>query len=74
MIYYGIYLELKQCFIVLSWKNILKSILFMTFTDPLRTAKGNLSLRALKLNSNIMKLYKEGRFAPEWFINIISYS
>jgi len=33
--------------------------------DPLRTAKGHLSLKALRLTPNMMKMYEAGDFSPE---------
>ena len=40
--------------------------------DPLRTAKGHLTLRALRLTPAVMKLYQEGDFSPERY-SMLSY-
>ena len=33
--------------------------------DPLRTAKGHLSLKAMRLTPKMMKMYEVGDFAPD---------
>lgn len=33
--------------------------------DPLKTAQGHLSLKALRLTPSMMQLYKDGDFTPD---------
>lgn len=53
------------CHLVDNSLCIYRMCMYLTRLDPLRTAKGHLSVRAMRLTPKMMKMYEAGDFSPD---------
>uniref|UniRef100_T1IRT5 Eukaryotic translation initiation factor 3 subunit H n=1 Tax=Strigamia maritima TaxID=126957 RepID=T1IRT5_STRMM len=62
--YYGGYLNKTLLDSQFSYQNSIEESVVLIY-DPLRTARGFLSLKAFRLTPAMMQLYRDGEFSPE---------
>ncbi|KAI0209594.1 Eukaryotic translation initiation factor 3 subunit H [Lamellibrachia satsuma] len=62
--YYGSFINKNFLDSQFNYQSSIEESIVLIY-DPLRTAKGHLTLRALRLTPAVMNLYKEGDFSPE---------
>jgi len=62
--YFGMYLNKALLDSQYNYQNSIEESVVLVY-DPMRTAKGHLSLKALRLTPKMMKLYGQGDFSPE---------
>jgi len=62
--YYGGYLNKTLLDSQFSYQNSIEESVVLIY-DPLRTARGYLSIKAYRLTPTMMQLYRDGEFSPE---------